>query len=232
MRVVENEANRATVGVFRVNGKVDAVNGGRLSLNATGLGIFGKTEWQNNAYAKVHAAVMRYGDIRLTSPNLLLGTRPVAGTGQQLSSEIGKNFPRSDDTNLTLRAGMKRSSVDFDTIVDPNVNATVSRTAASSKKAYLGVAASRLTPATVKNGQFNQIIASAEWERELANDTAVIVSGTELRAVPKRNQLKLALGSAIFWNQGQSMLQTQIHYTTAGSGNRSFGGNLSLTFLF
>ena len=221
------EGARLGVQMHGLQGSADMTrNGGEVELSGMGIGASATAMAGGGVYIDVQAQATWF-DVEVTSSKgtELMRTDEVDGGGWALALEAGRPMAAGGNLSLTPSLGLVWSQVPLDDFTDSR-GTRVSMEDADSLVGRLGLAVA------AEAGDGLRLFGSAAVMQEFSEDTEVQVPGTRLKASSETTGFRVAIGGVHSWGEGRYALQGSASYTSAGSGNSTVGGGLSLSISF
>ena len=226
--VGENGRLGASVHGFRGDAKVPS--SGTAKLSGVGVGVHA-TAMLGGFHVDAQTATTWY-DVDLkssTRPMTPLLKADVKGRGHAAGIEVGRRTPVTDEVSVTPRAGVVWSEVSLKDFTDEDEigsGAEVSVEEGESLTGRAGVSVESEASEGVR------LFGTVDVTHEFSEETEVVVSGTPLRTSAEKTGVRFGVGGTFDLGHGASLQGTAGYALTGGSGNRAYGGGLSVTMSF
>ena len=202
----------------------------RGEVDLAGVGLGAGLSWRGGGgwYANGDFSVMDY-EIDLASRNWGKLKRNVDASVRVLDIEAGRCFAFSEKFALAPRVWLARSAVSMDGFTD-ELGERFRLVRANRLAGGFGAAAATALPMEVGGGRLAWR-GSLDLETVLSGEkTSVEVSGERLHSRAEKTRLLLGMGAR--WRAGLFSLDADLSASGLGSGEKTYGGRLSLGVRF
>ena len=196
---------------------------GEIEASGTGVAVSGVWSFPDGVYVDGQVSATWF-DADLKSGLRGALKSGAKGFGHAVGVEAGRKI-EFGALSLTPSLRVTRSRVNMKDFTD-SVNSRVSPGTARGAKGSVAVTAEAAV------AEASHVFGSVTVEHEFSGETRVDVSGEDLSSKPGSLRGRLELGGAHVWDDGRFALQGVARYAAGRSGNRDFGGGLSLKMKF
>ena len=222
--VGENGRLGASVHGFRGDAKVSS--SGTAKLSGVGVGVHA-TAMLGGFHVDAQAATTWYDVDLKSSMHATPLKADVKGRGHAAGVEVGRRAPVTDEVSVTPRAGVVWSEVSLNDFTDGiGRGAEVSVEEGESLTGRAGLSVESEASEGVR------LFGTLDVTHEFSEETEVAVSGTPLKASAEKTGVRFGVGGTFALGHGASLQGTAGYALTGGSGNRAYGGGLSVTMSF
>ena len=205
--------------------------GGRGNMEIEGLGLGAGGSWRSAGGWYVNGGLLATEYLADFSSKSMGALKSDAGAiVRSLEMEAGRRAAfRSARLSFTPRAWLARHRLSMDSFTDA-VGARFSLVRGNRLTGGAGVLAEAVSPLDVGEGKLD-LRGSADLEEILSGEkTTVDISGERLHSRAEKTRLLLGLGAR--WRAGRFSLDADLSAAGLGSGEKTYGGRLSLGVKF
>ncbi len=237
------------VGLHHRQGQAEVTDGGGVKVSGTGAGIGVARQYADGLMIDGWLGVTKYDDIEVRSSVMMNGQSiPVHQQTKGVGYVIGLGAAKRIDLgnlSLTQRGGLTWSSISVDDYVvsytsmnESAIRGTVAQSTTDS------VSMDSNSGATGRYGVLLEgeigrtsaacckLFSSLDLEHDFGVKRTVKVGSYEYKSESKPTRLRLGFGGSQFWNGDRSAVAGAVYLTSAGSGNHTVSGGVTLSIAF